>query len=51
VVSGIRFQGSLPLEDFETLEAMSSPDDYGAKNEAILWERTGSWMRRTALYR
>lgn len=34
VVSGIRFQGSLPLDDLEILETATSPDEYGEKKRS-----------------
>ena len=34
VISGIRFQGFLPLGDVETLETMTSPAEYGERKRS-----------------
>jgi hypothetical protein len=46
LVAGIRFRGSLPIGDLETLRAMTSPDEYGEKKRG---DSSGkNWLVQTS---
>ena len=46
IVVGIRFQGSLPIGDVETLEAMVSPAEYGEQKRSASLGK--NWIVQTS---